>query len=105
MQKADIEALRCEPYAPPRSRPTGLRVVCQGTPASQRAPVCALVHCCRVFLTSPVWGLGIVSQAIVEEGVRIVETAGRNPAEYIKFFKSHGCIVIHKCVAIKVRSY
>merc|ERR1719379_295708 len=38
---------------------------------------------------------------IVEEGVKIVETAGRNPEPVIKRLKSSGIIVIHKCVAIR----
>lgn len=33
------------------------------------------------------------ADAIVEEGIRIVETAGRDPSEWIKFFKSKGCVV------------
>ncbi|KAI0346401.1 inosine monophosphate dehydrogenase [Trametopsis cervina] len=37
----------------------------------------------------------------VEEGVRIFETAGNNPGPLIKFFKSQGCIVIHKCTTIR----
>jgi len=37
----------------------------------------------------------------VEEGVRIFETAGNSPGKLIKFFKSHGCIVIHKCTTIR----
>eukprot|EP00467_Chlorarachnion_reptans_P024419 CAMPEP_0114507614 /NCGR_PEP_ID=MMETSP0109-20121206/12114_1 /TAXON_ID=29199 /ORGANISM="Chlorarachnion reptans, Strain CCCM449" /LENGTH=330 /DNA_ID=CAMNT_0001686399 /DNA_START=105 /DNA_END=1097 /DNA_ORIENTATION=- len=41
------------------------------------------------------------AKVIVEEGVKIVETAGRNPKKFIKFFKQHGCYVIHKCVAIR----
>ncbi len=41
------------------------------------------------------------AKVIVDEGIRIVETAGRNPEKFIKFFKSHGCLVIHKCVAVK----
>lgn len=41
------------------------------------------------------------AKVIVEEKVPVVETAGNNPGEFIKFFKSHGVIVIHKCVAIK----
>jgi len=40
-------------------------------------------------------------QAIIEEGVKIVETAGRNPKPNIERFKKAGIIVIHKCVAIK----
>jgi enoyl-[acyl-carrier protein] reductase II len=30
---------------------------------------------------------------VIEEGVKIVETAGRNPGEYIKRFKDAGLIV------------
>ncbi|ETO11297.1 hypothetical protein RFI_26080 [Reticulomyxa filosa] len=41
------------------------------------------------------------AQVIIDEGIRIVETAGRAPDKFIKFFKSHGCVVIHKCVAVK----
>ncbi|KAI9462263.1 hypothetical protein HD554DRAFT_2176017 [Boletus coccyginus] len=41
------------------------------------------------------------ARAAVEEGVRIFETAGNNPGELISFFKSHGCIVIHKCTTIR----
>mmetsp|Transcript_24577 Transcript_24577/g.36852 ORF Transcript_24577/g.36852 Transcript_24577/m.36852 type:complete len:331 (-) Transcript_24577:105-1097(-) len=40
-------------------------------------------------------------KVVVEEGVKIIETAGRNPKRFIKFFKDNGCYVIHKCVAIK----
>lgn len=44
------------------------------------------------------------AQVMVEEGVPIVETAGSNPAQWIKFFKnqkSHNIICIHKCVTIR----
>ncbi|KAH9848371.1 inosine monophosphate dehydrogenase [Lenzites betulinus] len=41
------------------------------------------------------------ARAAVEEGVTIFETAGNNPGPLIKFFKSHGCIVIHKCTTIR----
>ncbi|KAL7277386.1 hypothetical protein ACG7TL_009248 [Trametes sanguinea] len=41
------------------------------------------------------------ARAAVEEGVRIFETAGNNPGPLIKFFKSQGCIVIHKCTTIR----
>ena len=44
---------------------------------------------------------GAYARVIVEEKVPVVETAGRNPAEWITFFKKHGILVIHKCVAIK----
>ncbi|KAF8644516.1 hypothetical protein AX16_008393 [Volvariella volvacea WC 439] len=41
------------------------------------------------------------ARAAVEEGVKIFETAGNNPGPLIKFFKSNGCIVIHKCTTIR----
>jgi nitronate monooxygenase len=41
------------------------------------------------------------AQVIVEEGVKVVETAGSNPSKYIQFFKRHGVITIHKCVTIR----
>ncbi|ESK94989.1 2-nitropropane dioxygenase [Moniliophthora roreri MCA 2997] len=41
------------------------------------------------------------ARAAVEEGVRIFETAGNNPGPLIKFFKSQGCIVLHKCTTIR----
>jgi len=41
------------------------------------------------------------AQVVVDEGVKIVETAGRSPDQFISFFKQHKIIVIHKCVTIK----
>lgn len=41
------------------------------------------------------------AKVIVEEGIKVVETAGRNPKVWIPFFKKHGIIVIHKCVAVR----
>jgi nitronate monooxygenase len=38
---------------------------------------------------------------IIEEGVKIVETAGRNPEPYMERFKSAGIKVIHKCTAVR----
>lgn len=43
---------------------------------------------------------GII-QVLIDENIKIVETAGRNPAPVIKKLKEAGCIVIHKCVAIR----
>ena len=40
-------------------------------------------------------------QAIIESGVRIVETAGYNPEEHIVEFKKHGVKVIHKCTSVR----
>jgi len=44
---------------------------------------------------------GAYCDVVIEEGVKIVETAGRNPGQYIRRFKDAGLIVVHKCVAIK----
>lgn len=39
--------------------------------------------------------------AIVASGVRVVETAGRSPAEFIARFKDAGIRIIHKCTAVR----
>ncbi|CAO3692022.1 unnamed protein product [Rhizopus stolonifer] len=41
------------------------------------------------------------AKVIIEEGVKIVETAGNNPGEYIEMFKRADIKTIHKCVAIR----
>ncbi|KAI9362879.1 2-nitropropane dioxygenase [Pilaira anomala] len=41
------------------------------------------------------------AQVIIEEGIKVVETAGNNPGEYIKMFKEANITTIHKCVAIR----
>jgi len=38
---------------------------------------------------------------IVNEGIKVIETAGRKPDDFIKFFKRHGIYVIHKCVQVQ----
>ncbi len=40
-------------------------------------------------------------QAIIESGVKIVETAGYKPQEHVDEFKLHGIKVIHKCTAVR----
>ncbi|MGR8919322.1 MAG: NAD(P)H-dependent flavin oxidoreductase [Gammaproteobacteria bacterium] len=40
-------------------------------------------------------------RAIVEGGVRIVETAGNNPAKWMPMLKDHGITVIHKCTTVR----
>ena len=40
-------------------------------------------------------------QAIIDSGVRIVETAGHNPQQHVAHFKEHGITVIHKCTAVR----
>ena len=39
--------------------------------------------------------------AIVESGVKIVETAGNNPRDFAPKFKEHGITVIHKCTSLR----
>jgi nitronate monooxygenase len=39
--------------------------------------------------------------AIVEGGVKIVETAGRSPEQYMPALKAHGIKVIHKCTSVR----
>jgi len=41
------------------------------------------------------------AQAIADSGVKIVETAGRNPEPYLPLFKEAGIKVIHKCTSIR----
>ena len=40
-------------------------------------------------------------QAIIDSGIRIVETAGNKPQEHVDEFKKHGIKVIHKCTSVR----
>ncbi len=40
-------------------------------------------------------------RAIIESGIRVVETAGYKPQEHVVEFKAHGVKVIHKCTAVR----
>jgi NAD(P)H-dependent flavin oxidoreductase YrpB (nitropropane dioxygenase family) len=40
-------------------------------------------------------------QAIIENGIKIVETAGNKPQEHVTEFKKHGIVVIHKCTSVR----
>lgn len=40
-------------------------------------------------------------RAIIDSGVKIVETAGHKPQEHVEQFKAHGVTVIHKCTAVR----
>ena len=40
-------------------------------------------------------------QAIIDQGIRIVETAGYKPQEHVDHFKEHGIKVLHKCTAVR----
>ena len=39
--------------------------------------------------------------AIIESGIKIVETAGNRPQEHVDDFKKHGIKVIHKCTSVR----
>ena len=41
------------------------------------------------------------AQAIVESGVKIVETAGHNPQRFIPTFKAAGIKIVHKCTSVR----
>ena len=41
------------------------------------------------------------ARAIVDSGIKIVETAGRNPEPFLPLFKDAGIKVIHKCTSIR----
>lgn len=40
-------------------------------------------------------------QAIIDGGVKIVETAGNNPQKWLPALKEHGIKVIHKCTSVR----
>ncbi len=40
-------------------------------------------------------------RAIIESGVRVVETAGSKPAEHVADFRAHGVKVMHKCTSVR----
>jgi nitronate monooxygenase len=40
-------------------------------------------------------------KAIIESGIKIVETAGHKPQEHVDEFKAHGIKVVHKCTAVR----
>jgi NADH:quinone reductase (non-electrogenic) len=41
------------------------------------------------------------ADAIVRGNVKVVETAGNNPKEFVAYFKKHGIQVIHKCTTVR----
>lgn len=40
-------------------------------------------------------------RAIIESGIKIVETAGHKPQEHVDDFKANGIMVLHKCTAVR----
>ena len=41
------------------------------------------------------------ARAIIDSGIKIVETAGNNPEKYLPAFKDAGITVIHKCTSVR----
>jgi len=39
--------------------------------------------------------------AIIESGIKIVETAGNNPKDFAPKFKAHGLTIVHKCTSVR----
>lgn len=44
---------------------------------------------------------GAYAQAVIDEGIRIVETAGNSPGPVIKQLKAAGVTILHKCTTIR----
>jgi len=44
---------------------------------------------------------GAYAQVIIDEGIRIVETAGNSPGPVIKQLKAEGITILHKCTTIR----
>jgi nitronate monooxygenase len=40
-------------------------------------------------------------RAIIESGIKIVETAGNNPKDFAGTFKEHGIKIVHKCTSVR----
>src|SRR5947208_11495297 len=40
-------------------------------------------------------------QAIIESGIKIVETAGNKPQEHVTEFKKYNVVVVHKCTSVR----
>jgi NADH:quinone reductase (non-electrogenic) len=40
-------------------------------------------------------------KAIIDSGIKIVETAGHKPQEHVDDFKAHGITVLHKCTSVR----
>ncbi|MET0239217.1 MAG: nitronate monooxygenase family protein [Sphingobium sp.] len=40
-------------------------------------------------------------KAIIESGIKVVETAGHKPQEHVDDFKANGITVLHKCTAVR----
>jgi nitronate monooxygenase len=50
-------------------------------------------------ITPPPYGEYL--DAIIGSGVKIIETAGNNPKDFVPRLKSNGMIIVHKCTSVK----
>ncbi|KAI7904393.1 uncharacterized protein BX663DRAFT_432080 [Cokeromyces recurvatus] len=86
-----------------------LTALTQPTPEA----LCAEIKRCRQMTDKP-FGINLTflpaivpppyeeyAKTIINEGIKVVETAGNNPGKYIKMFKEAGVIVLHKCTSIR----
>ncbi|KAJ3017492.1 hypothetical protein HKX48_003520 [Thoreauomyces humboldtii] len=86
-----------------------LTALTQPTPAALRKEIAR----CRTLTNKP-FGVNITFlpainpppyeqyvTAIIEEGIKVVETAGNNPGAHVKRFKDANIVVIHKCTSIR----
>jgi NAD(P)H-dependent flavin oxidoreductase YrpB (nitropropane dioxygenase family) len=90
----------------------GLGIITALTQPSPNALRAEIEHCRK--LTDKPFGVNLTilpsvnpppyaeyRKAIIDSGIRIVETAGHNPREHVEDFKAHGIIVVHKCTAVR----
>ena len=40
-------------------------------------------------------------RAIIESGIKVVETAGNKPQEHVDEFKKNGIVIVHKCTSVR----
>jgi len=86
-----------------------LTALTQPTPDALRAEIAR----CRTMTDKP-FGVNLTilptvnpppyheyARAIIESGVRIVETAGSKPKEFVELFKEAGLKVVHKCTSVR----
>ena len=86
-----------------------LTALTQPTPDALRAEIAR----CRTMTDKP-FGVNLTilptvnpppyheyARAIIDSGVRIVETAGSKPKEFVERFKEAGLTVVHKCTSVR----
>ena len=81
----------------------------QGTPENLKAEIAK----CRAMTDKP-FGVNLTFlpavtppdypgfvKVIIESGIKVVETAGNNPAKWLPMLKEAGIVVIHKCTSVR----